>query len=78
MAQQYVPVEQIARSILILRGQRVILDRELAEIYGAITKRLNEQVQRTPSVIVQHRYVQDSNQPGSVRRFACMHFPGAW
>ena len=34
------------RSILILRGQRVILDRELAEIYGATTKRLNEQVKR--------------------------------
>ncbi len=40
------PVEQIGRSILILRGQRVILDRELAAIYGASTKRLNEQVKR--------------------------------
>jgi hypothetical protein len=40
------PVEQISRSILILRGQRVILDRELAAIYGATTKRLNEQVKR--------------------------------
>lgn len=41
-----VPTEQIARSILILRGQRVILDRELAAIYGVTTKRLNEQVKR--------------------------------
>ena len=40
------PVEHIIRSILILRGQRVILDRELAAIYGATTKRLNEQVKR--------------------------------
>jgi hypothetical protein len=39
-------VEQIGRSILILRGQRVILDRELAAIYGSTTKRLNEQVKR--------------------------------
>jgi hypothetical protein len=39
-------VEQISRSILILRGQRIILDRELAEIYGVTTKRLNEQVKR--------------------------------
>jgi hypothetical protein len=30
-----VPVEQISRSIQTLRGQRVILDRELAAIYGA-------------------------------------------
>jgi phosphoenolpyruvate-protein kinase (PTS system EI component) len=41
-----VVVEQISRSILILRGQRIILDRELAVIYGATTKRLNEQVKR--------------------------------
>jgi hypothetical protein len=41
-----VVVKQIGRSILILRGQRVILDRELAAIYGFTTKRLNEQVMR--------------------------------
>jgi predicted AAA+ superfamily ATPase len=41
-----VAVEQISRSILNLRGQRVILDRELAAIYGVTTKRLNEQVKR--------------------------------
>ena len=41
-----VPVEDITGSILILRGQRVILDRELAAIYGVTTKRLNEQVKR--------------------------------
>lgn len=32
--------------ILILRGQKVILDSDLARIYGAPTKRLNEQVRR--------------------------------
>ena len=40
------PVEHITRSILLLRGQRVILDRDLAAIYGVTTKRLNEQVKR--------------------------------
>jgi len=35
------PVEQIGRSILIPRGQRVIPDRKLAAIYGSTTKRLN-------------------------------------
>jgi ORF6N domain len=29
-----------------LRGQRVILDRELAAIYGSTTKRVNEQIKR--------------------------------
>jgi len=37
-----VPVDHIVRSILILRGQRVILDAELATLYGVATKRLNE------------------------------------
>jgi hypothetical protein len=38
--------EDIARAILVLRSQRVILDRELASLYGVSTKRLNEQVKR--------------------------------
>src|SRR5882724_6492049 len=40
------PVEDISRAILILRGQRVILDADLAALYGVTTKRLNEQVKR--------------------------------
>jgi ORF6N domain-containing protein len=40
------PVEHITRSILTLRGRRVILDAELAALYGVTTKRLNEQVKR--------------------------------
>jgi hypothetical protein len=38
--------EQIARAILVLRGHRVLLDAELAALYGVTTKRLNEQVKR--------------------------------
>ena len=37
------PVEQLIRTI---RGQRVILDADLAKIYGVLTWRLNEQVKR--------------------------------
>ena len=39
-------IGQIPRSILDLRGQRVILDHDLAQLYGVTTKRLNEQVKR--------------------------------
>jgi hypothetical protein len=38
--------KQIASLIVTLRGQRVILDHDLAVIYGVSTKRLNEQVKR--------------------------------
>jgi hypothetical protein len=41
-----IPVERIENSILAIRGQRVILDADLAELYGVTTKRLNEQVKR--------------------------------
>lgn len=41
-----VPLERITNSILIVRGQRVLLDSELAALYGVETKRFNEQVKR--------------------------------
>jgi hypothetical protein len=40
------PVADISRTILVLRGQRVILDSDLAALYGVSTKRFNEQVRR--------------------------------
>jgi hypothetical protein len=39
-------IEQIERSIHVIRGQRVMLDADLATLYGVTTKRLNEQVRR--------------------------------
>jgi hypothetical protein len=41
-----IPTEKVDRAILFLRGQKVMLDIDLAEIYGVKTKRLNEQVKR--------------------------------
>lgn len=41
-----IPMERIENRILIIRGQRVMIDADLAEIYGVSTKRLNEQVKR--------------------------------
>jgi len=41
-----VPVERVTRSILLIRGHKVMLDADLAELYGVTTKRLNEQVKR--------------------------------
>jgi len=40
------PQKPIESLILTLRGQKVILDADLAELYGVPTKRLNEQVKR--------------------------------
>ena len=41
-----VPVERVERTILLVRGQKVILDADLAKLYGVTTKRLTQQVKR--------------------------------
>jgi hypothetical protein len=41
--------DTIASSILVLRNQNILLDAELAALYGLTTKRLNEQVRRNRS-----------------------------
>ncbi|HJS66062.1 MAG TPA: ORF6N domain-containing protein [Nitrospiraceae bacterium] len=38
--------QQVEQNILLIRGHRVMLDTDLAKLYGVPTKRLNEQVQR--------------------------------
>ena len=38
--------EVIEKRILLIRGQKVMLDSDLAKLYGVPTKRLNEQVRR--------------------------------
>src|SRR6059058_5758134 len=39
-------IEQIEQAIHVIRGQRVMLDSDLAVLYGVTTKRLNEQMSR--------------------------------
>jgi hypothetical protein len=41
-----VPIEKIDRAILNIRGIKVMIDADLAELYGVSTSRLNEQVKR--------------------------------
>jgi ORF6N domain len=41
-----IPVERIDTRILAIRGHKVMIDADLAELYGVTTKRLNQQVRR--------------------------------
>lgn len=41
-----IPMERIERAILFIRGEKVMLDSDLAEIYGVETKALNRAVKR--------------------------------
>src|SRR5262249_4981037 len=44
--QEIILVEEIEPCILLIRGQKIMLDTDLAKLYGVTTKRLNEQVKR--------------------------------
>jgi hypothetical protein len=44
--QSLISIERIEETILLIRSQKVILDADLARLYGSATKRLNEQVKR--------------------------------
>jgi len=46
MNKSEIAVEVVATKILLIRGRRVMLDRDLALLYGVSTMRLNEQVKR--------------------------------
>jgi hypothetical protein len=46
MKRSIVPVGKIENRIILIRGEKVIIDSDLAEFYGVLTKRLNEQVKR--------------------------------
>jgi hypothetical protein len=46
MIKAKIPTQDVLSLIVVLRGQRVILAGDLAQLFGVTTKRLNEQVRR--------------------------------
>jgi hypothetical protein len=46
MSENGISIEAVAARILLVRGKKVMLDRDLALLYGVATMRLNEQVKR--------------------------------
>jgi hypothetical protein len=46
MSDNVIPVERIERAIYLIRGQKVMLDRDLAALYGVETRVLNQAVTR--------------------------------
>lgn len=46
--ESHIPAERIERSILLIRGQKVLLDSDLAELYGVETGHLVRAVKRNP------------------------------
>ncbi len=42
----YIPIQEVTSKIFLIRGKKIMLDSDLAWLYGVQTKRLNEQVRR--------------------------------
>jgi hypothetical protein len=62
------PVGEIEARIHLVRGQKVMLDADLAEFYGVTTKRLNEQVRRNPERFPSDFMFQLTNQEVAILR----------
>jgi hypothetical protein len=48
MSKEIIPVSRVAQAIRVLRGERVLLDFDLAALYGVETRALNQAVKRNP------------------------------
>jgi len=46
MTKRFIPEQVIEQKIFVMRGQKVIIDRDIAQLYGVATKYLNRQVRR--------------------------------
>jgi ORF6N domain len=49
MSKEIIPIERIARAILLLRGEKVMLDSDLAALYDVAAGQLNRAVKRNRS-----------------------------
>jgi stage V sporulation protein SpoVS len=61
-AQTVIPVERIAASIYLIRGEKVMLDSDLAELYGVTTGALNQAVSRNKERFPAHFMFQLSKE----------------
>ena len=63
-----IPVERVEQAILLIRGEKVILDADLAKLYRVSTKRLNEQVKRNRAISARF-YVSTDDRGGPSTSF---------
>jgi len=77
MVDSIIPLENIGSRIFLIRGQKIMIDRDIAELYGVETKHLNRQVkrniQRFPEEFMFQLNVEERNQLVSIcHRFKTM------
>ena len=73
-----VPAVSVEERILLVRGVRVMLDADLAELYGVTTKRLNEQVKRNRARFPDDFMIQLSESEARALRSQFATTNGSW
>ena len=71
-----VTIEVIAHRIYVIRGKKVMFDRDLAQLYGMQTFRLNEQIKRNKKRFP-HDFMFQLHiaLPPRIKRFRCYNWP---
>lgn len=67
--QQLAPLENVERRIHIIRGEKVMFDADLAELYGVETKALNRAVKRNPDRFPENFMFQLTKEESESLRF---------
>jgi hypothetical protein len=62
MSKLQIANSDIAEKIYLIRGVKVMIDRDLAEMYGTIPKRLRQQVKRNLERFPEHFMIQLTDQ----------------
>ncbi len=75
---QLVPVEQIERLIHLARGEKVLLDADLAMLYGVETKALNKAVKRNPTRFPRDFMFQLTSEEAEALRFQIGTSKAGW
>ncbi len=65
---EILPIEVIMNKIYLIRGQKVMIDRDLAELYGVETRRLKEQVKRNMERFPEHYMFELTIQENEILR----------
>lgn len=63
-----IPAELIEKKILLLRGEKVMLDSDLAELYGVEVKHLKRQVRRNMGRFPEDEYDSLRRHFGTLKR----------
>ena len=63
-----IPYQEVETKIAVIRGQRMMLDFDVADLYGVETKRINEAVRNNPEKFPQGYFVELTSEESAVLR----------